>query len=384
MTIFGQVRIVCPPPHSSFGEFPPHPRMSAAHDTSQLKIVAIGGGTGLSTLLTGLRPYLEAGQRTGDQSQAGHTPKPANTSDYSASDSESASAKVSLTAIVTVTDDGKSSGRLREEFGILPPGDLRSCLVALAREDRLVSRLFRHRFRSDGALDGHSLGNLVIVALTQMSGDFLTAIEATSSLLGCAARVLPSTLDSVDLVAEVGGQTVHGQRAIKLLSAARQLPIRNLAITPAEARALPEAIEAIREADLITLGPGSLFTSVIPNLLVSGLAEAVGTARAKKVYICNAMTEADETDGLTAEAHVEELLRRGLKLDYALFNSTPISAEMRERYAAEKAVALEPPQTERSLSGEVQFIARPLASEDRFVRHDPAKLCRAILELNRL
>lgn len=352
--------------------------MPAVLNTRQLKIVAIGGGTGLSTLLTGLKPYLKAGQRASDQilaaqeSEAAKSPAEAN--------------RISLTAIVTVTDDGKSSGRLREEFGILPPGDLRSCLVALAREDRLVSRLFRHRFRSEGPLDGHSLGNLVIVALTQMSGDFLTAIEATSSLLGCAARVLPSTLDSVDLVAEVGGQTIHGQRAIKSRSQARQLPIRRLVITPAEARALPAAIEAIGEADLITLGPGSLFTSVIPNLLVSGIAEAVGQARAKKIYICNAMTEADETDGFTAEAHVEELLRhgRGLKLDYALFNSTPISAEMRERYATEKAVALEPPPTEYSVSGKVQFITRPLASEDRFVRHDPDKLSRAILEFNRL
>jgi uncharacterized cofD-like protein len=348
--------------------------MSAQTDNRQLKIVAIGGGTGLSTLLAGLKPWLCAGQRASDRAEK----KPSLNTDDSVLPAE-----VSLTAIVTVTDDGKSSGRLRGEFGILPPGDIRSCLIALARDDRFVARLFRHRFRSDGPLDGHSLGNLVIVALTQMTGDFLTAIEQTSALLGCAARVLPSTLNSVDLIAEVGGQCVKGQRAIKSLSEARRLPIRNLALTPADACALPAAIDVILEADLITLGPGSLFTSVIPNLLVRGIAEAIGRARAKKIYICNVMTEADETDGFTAADHVEELLRhgRGLNLDYALFNSAPISAEMLERYAAEKAAALAPPPTEYSASGEVRFVALPLASEARAVRHDPEKLSRAVFEL---
>jgi uncharacterized cofD-like protein len=349
--------------------------MSAQTENSPLKIVAIGGGTGLSTLLTGLKPYLCAGQRASDREEKSVV----YTVDVSALETKA----VSLTAIVTVTDDGKSSGRLREEFGILPPGDIRSCLIALARDDRIVTQLFRHRFRSDGPLDGHSLGNLVIVALTQMSGDFLTAIEQCSVLLGCAARVLPSTLSSVDLVAEVGGQVVKGQRAIKSLSEARRLPIRNLAITPATARALPEAIEAILEADVITLGPGSLFTSVIPNLLVDGIAEAIGRSRARKIYICNVMTEADETDGFTAADHVAELLNHGhgMKLDYALFNSAPISVEMRERYAAEKAVPLDPPQSEYSASGEVRFISIPLASEARAVRHDPDKLSRAVFEL---
>ncbi|HWQ31248.1 MAG TPA: gluconeogenesis factor YvcK family protein [Blastocatellia bacterium] len=349
--------------------------MSAQTNNSTLRIVAIGGGTGLSTLLTGLKPYLCAGQRASDREEKSAV--------LTVDDSAPEPKAVSLTAIVTVTDDGKSSGRLREEFGILPPGDIRSCLIALARDDRIVTRLFRHRFRSDGPLDGHSLGNLVIVALTQMSGDFLTAIEQTSALLGCAARVLPSTLSSVDLVAEVGGQMVKGQRAIKSLSEARHLPIRNLTITPATACALPEAIDAILEADVITLGPGSLFTSVIPNLLVDGIAEAISRSRAVKIYICNVMTEADETDGFTAEDHVAELLShgRGMKLDYALFNSAPISAEMRERYAAEKAVALAPPQNEYSASGEVRFIALPLASEARAVRHDPDKLSRAVFEL---
>lgn len=347
--------------------------MPTASANEQLKIVAIGGGTGLSTLLTGLKPYLCAGQREVDQAEAGPECPPE-------------AATVSLTAIVTVTDDGKSSGRLRSEFGILPPGDIRSCLIALAREDRLVSQLFRHRFRSDGPLDGHSLGNLVIVALTQMSGDFLSAIEQTSALLGCAARVLPSTLDSVDLIAEVGGQTVRGQRAIKSLSETRHLPIHSLALTPSEAHALPAAIDAILAADLITLGPGSLYTSVIPNLLVGDLADAIGQSQAKKIYICNVMTEADETDAYTAEDHVKELLLhgRGLKLDYALFNSAPISAEMRARYAAENAVPLEPPATDVSSCGQVRFSAMPLASEARAVRHDPDKLSRAVFTLYHL
>ncbi len=342
--------------------------------TSPLKHVAIGGGTGLSTLLTGLKPYLNAGQRASD---------PPCRAIQRQTDLPFQHVELALTAIVTVTDDGKSSGRLRSEFGVLPPGDVRNCLVALAREDRFLRSLFRHRFAGSGALSGHSLGNLIIVALAQMSDNFLDAIEKASALLGCAARVLPSTLDSVDLEARIGGQMAYGQRAIKALCAARSLPIRNLAVTPATARALPEAVAAIREADLITLGPGSLFTSIIPNLLIEGIAEAISQSRARKIYICNLMTEADETDGLAAEAHVTELLRAcpTLKLDYALFNSSPISPEMRALYAEEEAVLLEPPQVTHFAFGDVQFVRKPLASEARSLRHNPANLARAIFEI---
>ncbi len=318
--------------------------------TAPIKFVAIGGGTGLSTLLRGLKPYLN-----------------------------DSPPRISLTAIVTVTDDGKSSGRLRGEFSVLPPGDIRNCLVALAGEEQFMTGLFRHRFPGDGAVGGHSLGNLIILALNQMSGSFLQAIDQARGMLGVTARVLPSTLDRVDLVAQVGKRIIRGQVAIKSQNA----PIRELAISPADARALPEAVEAILDADLITLGPGSLFTSVIANLLIRDIAGALTRSKAKKIYICNAMTESDETDGLTAADHVKHLLAYApkLKLDYALFNSAPISTEMLERYAAEQAVALKPPDPANSTPpefGAVEFVSLPLISESRAVRHSPEKLSKAI------
>lgn len=326
--------------------------------TDPINLVAIGGGTGLSTLLKGLKSYLLP-------------------------DSDPA---VKLTAIVTVTDDGKSSGRLRREFDVLPPGDIRNCLVALADEELPMTKLFRHRFPGDGSVGGHSMGNLMLLALAQLGGqmsrdlsdDFLAAIECASEMLGINARVLPSTLDRVDLVARLNGNSVKGQVAIK----SQTMPIRELSLDPPNARALPAAIQAIQEAHLITLGPGSLFTSVIANLLVRGIADALAVSSAKKLYICNAMTEFDETDGFTAEDHVRELLEYapGLKLDYALFNSAPISAEMRERYAAEKADRIEPPNASATRDG-TRFITLPLASEFQAVRHDPEKLSRAIFEV---
>jgi uncharacterized cofD-like protein len=315
-----------------------------------INLVAIGGGTGLSTLLKGLRPYL----------------------------CPEADPKIKLTAIVTVTDDGKSSGRLRREFDVLPPGDIRNCLVALADEGAPMTKLFGHRFSGDGSVGGHSLGNLMLLALNEMTGDFLAAIECASEMLGINARVLPSTLNRVDLVARLNGKSVKGQVAIK----SQNTPIRELSLDPPDARALPAAVQAIQEADLITLGPGSLFTSVIANLLVEGIAGALIRSSAKKLYICNAMTEFDETDGFTAEDHVRELLdyAPGLSLDYALFNSAPISTEMRGRYATEKADLIEPPVKSETSDG-TRFISLPLASESQAVRHDPEKLCRAIFEV---
>lgn len=315
-----------------------------------LRLVSIGGGTGLSTLLEGLRPLVN-----------GEAPP------------------VELTAIVTVADDGRSSGRLRQEFSIPSPGDLRNCLVALAPGQDGLTALFRHRFPGDGPLGDHSLGNLLLLGLFQMEGDLLAAVEAARSLLGINARVLPSTLDPVDLVARVGGRWVSGQVAIKSQAG----PIEDLRLSAPESPALPAALEAIGRADLITLGPGSLFTSVIANLVVPGIAAALTAAPARKVFICNAMTEFDETEGLSAIDHLRAILAYapGLSIDHALFNSTPISPEMQERYAVERAVALAPPeQPPPDLAG-VDFIPLPLASEARFVRHDPERLCRAVLAL---
>jgi uncharacterized cofD-like protein len=344
-----------------------------------IKFVAIGGGTGLSTLLKGLKPHITPPVLDALSNAE------ASAEQYERAQRAEIGPQISLTAIVTVTDDGKSSGRLRGEFSVLPPGDIRNCLVALADENHLITQLFRHRFPGNGAIGGHSLGNLILLALNQMGGSFLQAIEQARSMLGITARVLPSTLDGVDLMAQVGGSLVRGQMAIKSLNA----PIRELTISPPDARALDEAVEAILDADLITLGPGSLFTSVIANLLVSGIAEALTRSKAKKIYVCNAMTEFDETDGMTALDHVKHLLAYApkLKLDYALFNSAPISAEMLERYAAEKAVALKPPDApnaEDSASCDscaTQFISLPLISESRAVRHAPEKLSKAIFNI---
>lgn len=339
--------------------------------TDPIKIVSIGGGTGLSTLLSGLKSRI--GTATGGLEIA----------------PSKIARKIELTAIVTVTDDGNSSGRLRQEFDVLPPGDIRNCLVALAEDDQLLTKLFGYRFSGDGSIGGHSLGNLILLALTQMNGDFLAAIETAGRMLKLKARILPSTLDRVDLVARLNGKSVKGQMAIKSHQTAikSQMPIRELSLDPPDARALPAAIQAIQEADLITFGPGSLFTSVIANLLVKGIANALATSPARKLYICNAMTEFDETNDFTAEDHVRQLLAYapGVKLDYALFNSAPISAEMLDRYAAERAYPIKLPAVGTSSLcsdfGGVQFIAMPLASESRAVRHDPEKLCRAIFDI---
>jgi uncharacterized cofD-like protein len=324
-------------------------------EVNAIKLVAIGGGTGLSTLLAGLKPYLR-----GAGEAAGFPP-------------------ISLTAIVTVTDDGKSSGRLRGEFSVLPPGDLRNCLVALADDDREMTKLFKHRFPGSGDLGGHSLGNLIILAINQMTGNFLTAIEKAREMLGIEARVLPATLDRVDLVARIGNRSVRGQVAIKSENA----PIREMSLFPPDAAGLPDAVEAILQADVITLGPGSLYTSVIANLLVRDIYTAMLRTRAKKVYICNVMTEFDETDGFDATDHIHQILSYApeLKLDYAVFNSAPISPEMLQKYAAEKAVALSAPQSLPPELGPIEILALPVASESRAVRHDPALLMKAIFKI---
>ncbi|MGH9840283.1 MAG: gluconeogenesis factor YvcK family protein [Blastocatellia bacterium] len=331
-----------------------------------IKLVAIGGGTGLSTLLAGLKPYLPY--------PMGYPAKPREDSAYPLP-----CVALSLTAIVTVTDDGKSSGRLRGEFSVLPPGDIRNCLVALADDGQLMTELFRHRFPGNGDLGGHSLGNLIILALNQLSGNFLGAVEQAREMLGIQARVLPSTLDCVDLVARIGDRRVRGQVAIKSQNA----PIRELQLTPPDAKALPDAVEAILNADVITLGPGSLFTSVIANLLVKDIYHALIQSRARKVYICNVMTEYDETDGFDAMDHVRQLLDYApeLRLDYAVFNSTPISPAMLEQYAAEKATALEAPRSVPPEFGGMRIVALPLASESRAVRHDPTQLMNAIFDI---
>src|SRR5438045_9276783 len=255
-----------------------------------LNIVAIGGGTGLSTLLRGLKRYVEA---------------------------EGAWSIAKLGAIVTVTDEGGSAGVLRKEFGMLPPGDIRNCIVALAEEEQLLSRLFGYRFESsDSTLNGHSLGNLLLAALTDITGGFDHAILAAAEVLAIQGEIYPSTLADVRLRAtlEDGSQLV-GEVAIsgsnlgeKVSTAPRHGRIAHLAIDPPDAAPLDAAIEALAQADLVLIGPGSLYTSVLPNLLIKPLGEALRLARALRVYICNVMTHPGETDGYTAPEHLAATL----------------------------------------------------------------------------
>nr|NLA06507.1 uridine diphosphate-N-acetylglucosamine-binding protein YvcK [Bacillota bacterium] len=236
------------------------------------KIVVVGGGTGLSTLLRGLKEF------TGN-----------------------------LTAIVTVADDGGSSGRLRREMGVLPPGDIRDCLVALADSEPLMARLFEYRFPEGDptGLGGHAFGNLFIATMSAITGDFDEAVKESSRVLAVRGRVLPSTLENVALVAQCqGGQVVCGESTIGRCSTR----IEKVFLKPANPRALPEALESIAEADAIVLGPGSLFTSVIPNLLVEGIADAIRESRAPRIYVCNVMTQPGETDCFTAADHVEAII----------------------------------------------------------------------------
>src|SRR5213080_731954 len=241
-----------------------------------LKLVAIGGGTGLSSLLAGLKSFV--GKHEQDIRLD------------------------SLSAIVTVSDDGGSSGRLREELQILPPGDIRNCMIALSEDSTLLSRLFRYRFRGKGELGGHSFGNLFLAALSEVTGDFTEAVRLSSEVLASKGHIFPATISDVRLVAELAdGSEVFGETQIT----AARVPIRRLRLEPEECLPLPEALAAIRAADVITVGPGSLYTSIIPNLLVARVAEAIGEAGAIKIFVTNLMTQPGETDGYDARRHLE-------------------------------------------------------------------------------
>src|SRR5437763_673549 len=265
-----------------------------------LNLVAIGGGTGLSTLLAGLKRFV------------GAQTEPAWLQ--------------SLSAIVTVSDDGGSSGRLREELQIMPPGDIRNCMIALSEDSTLLARLFRYRFRGSGDLAGHSFGNLFLAALTDVTGDFVEAVRLSSEVLASKGHIFPATINDVRLVAELDdGSEVFGETQIT----AARVPIRHLRLEPEQCLPLPEALAAIRAADVITIGPGSLYTSIIPNLLVASVAHAIGNARAIKIFICNLMTQPGETDGYTARQHLETVKKYGpeIAFDFVILNERLISTE---------------------------------------------------------
>lgn len=263
-----------------------------------MKVVAIGGGTGLSTVLRGLKFHVDEVARPAAL-------RPIITR---------------LTAVVTVTDEGGSSGRLRREFRILPPGDIRNCLVALAEDEKLLTQIFNYRFTNGRELKGHSLGNLFLTALAHLTSDFAKAVRLSSEVLAIRGEIFPSTLSDVRLRARLrNGRVIWGESQIT----ATKVPIRKLEIVPAGCQPLPETLAAIESADLITLGPGSLYTSLIPNLLVHGIPEAMARSRAVKVYIGNLMTQPGETRRYTASDHLRSLHNHtgGRLFDYMIVNT---------------------------------------------------------------
>ena len=305
------------------------------------KVVAIGGGTGLSTLLRGLK------RRTSN-----------------------------LTAIVTVSDDGGSSGRLQKELGVLPPGDVRNCLVALADDEALVTDLFRYRFTEGEGLTGHSFGNLFLAAMSGVTGNFDTAVKESSRVLNIVGRVLPATLSVARLCAELDdGTIVEGESNI---SQARR-PIKRVFFDPPRAEPLDEVIDAIRGADAIVLGPGSLFTSILPNFLVDRIAREVANAHAVKMYVCNVMTQPGETDGMSAADHVYALLgNAGARVfDYVLVNDEPPS-RLAAMYAEEGQLPVDP-DADRIAALDVEPVCASIISETETVRHDAEKLASVVI-----
>ncbi|MDQ2924104.1 MAG: YvcK family protein [Acidobacteriota bacterium] len=339
--------------------------------STQLHVVAIGGGTGLSTLLRGLKRYVAApGAPSGIDRRSRRRPE------LLASDALCVIRE--LSAIVTVTDDGGSSGRLREDLNILPPGDVRNCMVALSEDERLLSQLFQYRFEQ-GDLKGHSFGNLFVAALSGITGDFAQAVQMSSQILATRGRIYPSTTANATLVAEMDdGTFVHGETNIT----ASKRNIVELMIEPADAQPLPETLEAISAAELITLGPGSLYTSVITNLLVHGIPEAIVAARATRVYICNLMTQANESLGLTASEHIEKIFdHTGARIfDFALVNTGPINPSTLERYEHEGQCPIEA-DLDRVRALGVEPVTSNFVHEGDLLRHDYDLVAKTVLQL---
>lgn len=309
------------------------------------KIVAIGGGTGLSTLLRGLKQY-----------------------------------SANITAIVTVADDGGSSGRLRREIGVLPPGDIRNCLAALADEEKLLTELFQYRFKAGDGLNGHSFGNLFLTVMTEITGDLERAIAASSKVLAVRGKVLPATLSDVRLWAELtDGRLIKGESKITQANG----KISQIGCDPPNPPALPAAIRAIEEADCIIIGPGSLYTSVIPNLLVPSIREAIAKVKVPRIYICNIMTEVGETDDYTVSDHLRTIDRVcGKKVfDAVLVQKMPPSALSLKQYAAENCHPVYLDREEISRLGCLLVLANVMNENEEtgYVRHDPQRLARVLL-----
>jgi uncharacterized cofD-like protein len=325
-----------------------------------LRVVAIGGGTGLSTLLKGLKRFaLTAAE------MAAARPDSPIVSD--------------LCAVVTVSDDGGSSGRLRKELNMLPPGDIRNCIVALSEDEALLSQLFRHRFGKGSGLEGHSFGNLFLAALTSITKDFSEAVRLSSEILLTRGHIHPATTSNIELEALMeDGTRVRGETNIT----ASKVRIHELFLVPADVDPLPQTLEAIARADVISIGPGSLFTSLIPNLLVHGIAQAIVNSAATKVYICNLMTQANESLGLTAADHIRALNRHaGQQLfDYALINRTPVSDALKAKYAGEGACQIVNDLDAVEALG-VNPILGDYVEEGDVVRHNTSRVATDLMQL---
>ncbi len=365
-----------------------------------LRVVAMGGGTGLSTLLRGFKHFAASASSLVLPAPGCQLPE---------------CLIGDLAAVVTVTDDGGSSGRLRKDFNMLPPGDLRNCMVALSEDEQLLSRLFRHRFRSGGELEGHSFGNLFVAALQEITGDFAQAIKLAAEVLATRGRIYPATNANVTLAARMDtGEIVRGETQITssrarivelMLESAEATPaLDGLAsaeatpaldglesaqgrpalggLEPAQAAPLPETLDAIAAADLITLGPGSLFTSIITNLLVAGIPEALARAKGTRVYVCNLMTQGNESLHLSASQHIERMYEHAREpfLDYALVNTAPVSSTIRQRYAAEGAEVIAA-DVERIEAMGIRCIAGAFAAEGDVLRHDADLVAKTVLRL---
>lgn len=313
-------------------------------------IVAIGGGHGLSSILRGLKLYTE-----------------------------------DLTAIVTVADDGGGSGVLREDLNMPPPGDIRNCMEALADTESMMQRLLSYRFTS-GRLAGQAFGNLLLAALNGISESFDQAVGRMSDVLAITGRILPVTNADIALEATfANGTSVRGESRIFSFKKAQNCRIREVRLIPELPPALPAALEAIRQADVILLGPGSLYTSVIPNLLVDGISDAIRNSRAMKIYICNIMTQDGETEGMSASDHVSALLKHGGNglIDICLCNSEPVSRRLLERYSREDAEPMNVDTATVEKQG-VQVIMRPLLDQQvEYARHSGTKVAEAVIELYR-
>ncbi|MDD2752563.1 MAG: YvcK family protein [Candidatus Omnitrophica bacterium] len=307
------------------------------------KIVALGGGTGLSMLLSGLKEFTS-----------------------------------NITAIVTVADDGGSSGRLRQQFDILPPGDIRNCLVALADAPTLMRDLFQFRFDTNSELSGHSFGNLFITVMTRLTGDFEKAIKETSKVLALKGQVIPATLNNVTLVAKYkDGTSVEGENKIPL----HNVPIENVSLKPATSQAAPEALKAIEEAQIIVLGPGSLYTSIIPNLLIKEITEAIVASEAIKVYVCNLMTQPGETENFRASEHIKGLIKHSHAriIDYCILNTAEIPQSILKRYALQNSYRVVNDRKNIENMG-YRVIEDDFVITDDVARHDSIKLAKIIFD----